>query len=70
MYRNLAAEMARKGATRRDVAKVLGCSPGTVSLKLRGKAILTLPEAQAIKEFLGVDVPIEELFADDGDRAS
>lgn len=62
MYRNLEAEIARAGVTRKDLARVLGCSLGTVSMKMTGKSPFTIPDARAIKSFLGGDKPIEYLF--------
>lgn len=65
MFRNLEAELARSGLTRRDVALKLGCTPSTLSLKLNGKAPLSLLEAAKIKQIIGVDMALEELFATD-----
>lgn len=62
MYRNLEAELARKGITRTTVAAELGLTLGTLSLKLSGKSNLTLPEAIKIKKIIGVDLPLEFLF--------
>ena len=62
MYRNLEAELARKGITKTSVAKKLGITLGTLSIKLSGKTNLTLPEAIKIKKILNVDLPIEFLF--------
>lgn len=63
MYRNLEAEIARSGVTRKEIANVIGCTVGTVCQKLNGKSAFTLPEAKTIKDFLAVDIPIEDLFA-------
>lgn len=63
MYRNLEAELARKGASRKDLAKVLNCTVGTVGQKLGGKSAFTLPEAKRIKDYLSVDAPLDFLFA-------
>lgn len=62
MFRNVEAELKRKGMTQMDLAKALKLSPSTISLKLNGKAIITLSEAKKVKEMLKVDMPIEELF--------
>lgn len=62
MYRNLEAELARRGMTKTQIAKELGITLGTLSLKLSGKYKLTLPEAIKIKKILNVDLPIEYLF--------
>jgi len=62
MYRNLEAELARKGITKTKMAEELGLTLGTLSLKLNGKSNLTLPEAVKIKKVLAVELPIEYLF--------
>lgn len=63
MYRNLEAEIARSGVTRKEIANVIGCTVGTVCQKLNGKSAFTLSEAKTIKDFLAVDISIEDLFA-------
>ena len=65
MYPNLNAEIARRGITRKAMAKKLGVSPSTLSIKLSGKGFVTLKEALAIKQILNVSVPMETLFASD-----
>lgn len=62
MYRNLEAELARKGITKTKMAEELGLTLGTLSLKLSGKSNLTLPEAVKIKKALAVELSIEYLF--------
>lgn len=63
MFKNLDAELKRSGMTRGDLAKALNLASSTMSLKLNGKAIITLSEAKKIKKILNVDMPIEELFS-------
>lgn len=63
MYPNLEAELARKKISRKDVAAIIGCSTGTASLKMNGKAVFTMPEARAIRSFLQVKESIDYLFA-------
>lgn len=63
MYRNLNAELARKGIKRSDLAKELKVTPSTISQKLNGKTLITLQEAKRIKNVLGVDMELETLFA-------
>ena len=53
MYPNLDAELARKKITRTQLAKILKVNPGTLSLKLNGKAPLTLTECIKIKQAVG-----------------
>ncbi|NCB52868.1 MAG: XRE family transcriptional regulator [Clostridia bacterium] len=62
MFRNLDAELKRKGMTRGDLAKAMNITPSTMSMKLNGKSGLTLNEAMRIKAILDVDIPIEQLF--------
>ena len=63
MFRNLNAEMARRGITSAYLAKELGLTPTTLSLKLNGKSDLSLKQAVRIKAILDVDIPLETLFA-------
>ena len=63
MYKNLKAEMARAGITQQEMARRLGMTPATLSLKLNGKAKFSLSDANLIKTALGVDIPLDELFA-------
>lgn len=62
MYRNLDAEMKRKGITRGELAAKMNLSPSTMSLKLNGKSNISLKEAMQIKNIVHVDMPIEILF--------
>lgn len=62
MFPNLEAEMARSRTTKTKLAINMGITLGTLSLKLSGKSDLSLREAKKIKEILGVEIPLEELF--------
>jgi len=62
MYKNVKAEMSRKGITLEDLAEALGKTVSTVSQKINGKYPITLAEAKIIKSRLGVALPLEELF--------
>lgn len=67
MYPNVRAEMARKNLTQSDVVNELrkrGFSMvvPTFSAKMNKKFNFTFKEAVAIKEILGTDLPLEELF--------
>ena len=62
MYPNLRAEMARKNVTIAQVAAALGVQPATISRKMIGTNDFTLTELLAIKDFLKVEMPVEELF--------
>lgn len=62
MFRNLEAEIARTGMKKSEIAKKIGITPSTLSLKISGKSNLSLIEAYKIKNILKVDISIEELF--------
>ena len=62
MFRNLDAEMARKGVTAAYLAGKLNMTPTTLSLKLHGRSELSLKQAVQIKDILSVDIPLEILF--------
>lgn len=66
MYKNLKAELVRNDVSNGDIAKKLGVTPGTASLKVNGKAKLSLNEAFMLQDLLfeksQITIPIEELF--------
>ena len=61
MYPNVRAEFARRGLTLEVVSEKLSIATSTLSAKLR-KTGVSLKEAKQIKEILGTDMSIEELF--------
>lgn len=63
MYRNLRAEIARKNKTLVELSSATGIKYQTLSEKMRGKSQFTVKEAVAIKEALGVEMSLDELFA-------
>lgn len=67
MYPNLEAELARKNIRRVDLAELLGCSISTVIAKLRNDSEFSFGEVIKIKEYLGVQMPLEVLFSDKPD---
>ncbi len=64
MYPTVRAEMARRKITLKDLADdpEIKCTTSTMSFKLNGKAPLTFAEAVRIKEILGTELTLEELF--------
>ncbi|MBE6145032.1 MAG: XRE family transcriptional regulator [Firmicutes bacterium] len=66
MYKNLKAELVRSNISNGDIAKKLGITPGTASLKVNGKARVSLDEAFVIQDLIfeksKTFIPIEELF--------
>lgn len=67
MFPNLDAEMARKKITRAVLAKRVNKTPTTLSLKLNGKAPLTLAECIEIKNAVNEECTIDYLFATEPD---
>lgn len=64
MYVNVKAELARKNMTIVDLSNKTGIRYQTLADKIRGASVLTVEEALKIKQALGVDMPLEELFSD------
>ena len=62
MYPNLYAEMARRDITQNLLSKKINKTPTTVSMKLNGKADLTLSECMEIKNAVDPDLSLEFLF--------
>ena len=77
MYLNAKSEIVRAGLTLEPIAKELGITVPTLSLKLNGRYPLTLNEAVIIKNVIqrtkiekgitmNVDMPLELLFEEVG----
>lgn len=62
MFPNLEAELARTKTTRAELAKMLGITPTTLSLKLNGKGTLSLRECVEIKNNFFPDKSLDYLF--------
>ena len=62
MYSNLRAEVVRKGLKISDLAKEIGLNNTGMSQRMNGKTKFTFDEAKQIKDALGVDMALEELF--------
>lgn len=62
MYPNVRAEIARAGITLTDLGQRIGMARTTIYDKASGRSEFSLDEALAIKEALGVDMTLEELF--------
>lgn len=63
MFPNLDAEMARRKISRQELAKVIDCTPTTLSLKLNGKSVITLTECIKIRNAIDNELSIDYLFA-------
>lgn len=62
MFPNVKAEMARQGITLAILSERTGIPIQRLSLKLNGKGELTMKEAITIREALGVDISLDELY--------
>ncbi len=62
MYRNLEAEMAREGITRKDLAETLGVRYATIIDKMKGRYSFTLDEAFKIRNEYFPNLSFEYLF--------
>lgn len=62
MFPNLDAEMARKKITKKSLAEKINKTPTTLSLKLNGKAPITLTECIEIKKAIGTNCTVDYLF--------
>lgn len=65
MFPNLDAEMARHRITQSTLASVIDVTPSTMSLKLKGKAPITLAECIKIRDAIDKGLDIEYLFSAD-----
>lgn len=65
MYKNLEAELARKGIKRLDIAKKCRRRYATVIDKLNGKAKISLDEAREIRDEFFPEMTLDYLFAKD-----
>lgn len=63
MYRNLEAELRRKGITRAMLADALKINIATISEKLTKPGRLKLEEAKKIHKIFFADLEFEYLFA-------
>ena len=62
MFPNLDAEMARYRVSQGTLATAIGVRPYTMSLKLKGKAPITLDEATKIRDTINKELSLEYLF--------
>ncbi len=65
MFPNLDAEMARRKITRAMLASKINKTPTTLSLKLNGKAPLSLAECIEIKNVVNPKSSVDYLFTTD-----
>lgn len=65
MFPNLRAEIARRNLSVAGLARLIGMKQTTMSDKYHGRSNFSLDDAIKIKEALGLDMSIEELFQKD-----
>lgn len=63
IYLKLKAEMILKGFDNSEIAKHLNLHKQSIYAKFTGRQTLTLEEAVKIKQFIGSEIPLDELFA-------
>ena len=63
LFPNLDAEMARRKITRQSLADKIHKTPTTLSLKLNGKAPITLAECVEIKNAIDESLSVDYLFS-------
>lgn len=66
MFRNLEAELARKGFIKGDLAKLLGVRYATVIDKTKGRSQFSIDEAFRIRDNFFPDLTLDYLFAQEG----
>lgn len=62
MYKELEAQIAYQGISKKQMAVDINMKYTTFLSKMSGKSKFTLDEAVCIKEYLQEDIAIEELF--------
>ena len=66
MFPNLKAEMARQDMTLSNMSVITKIPLQRLSYKLSGQRKLTFDEAIIIRNALGIDMPLDELFKKKG----
>lgn len=64
-FKNLIAEMARKGINQKELASEVEIRPETLSRKILGKSEFTLGELKRIRDFINPELKLEYLFAEE-----
>lgn len=62
MYPNLRAELARRNMNIPQLAELTGIKTTTLYDKFNGRTAFTLDEAVKIRDVLGLEMSIDELF--------
>lgn len=70
MYPNLNAEMARRNIKPKNIAELFDMEVTSVYSILQGKRKLSVGRAWEIKKAFFPDLPIDYLFAEDGEEAA
>ncbi|WP_293823899.1 XRE family transcriptional regulator [uncultured Phascolarctobacterium sp.] len=70
MYKNLEAEIVRHGIPKEKIAKAIGKSYVTFTLKLKGKSSFLYEEALVIQETFFPECDLKNLFRRDDKRVA
>jgi transcriptional regulator with XRE-family HTH domain len=62
-FPSLRAELARRGMTQNDMARILGCSQGHISARMAGRAPWRVSDLAKIARYMGV--PLAVILDDD-----
>ena len=62
MFKNLRAEMVRRDIDVPKLAEMIGMKVSALYSRLNGSTVLSFADAVNIKQALGVDMTLEELF--------
>lgn len=62
VYPVLEAELQKKQVTTSKLVEILGLSDTEICRKMRGERNFTFVQMEKVRDFLGVDMPLEELF--------
>ena len=63
MYPYLKSEMAKRSISLLDLAELTGIRYQTLAQTAQGKSFFKVEEAMKIKEAIGTDMPIDDLFS-------
>ena len=62
VYPVLAAELQKRKITHKKIGEALHLGKSSIGFKMRGKVGFSDEQKAAIRDFLGIDMPLEELF--------
>lgn len=69
MFKTIRAELGRRGWTMRDLSRKTNIQYDSLRNKMTGRTEFTLAEMLRVKTCLAPDIPLDELFATEEDKA-